>query len=89
LPWQEKLALAGALRQAAAVSLNEHFLWASMFWSAIASGYWIYGWRQKSWIPLAGGAAMMAASFFLPALTMSLASIVIIVIVYWLIKKGY
>ncbi len=60
-----------------------------MFWGAVAGGYWIYGWRQKSWIPLAGGAAMMAASFFLPALPMSIASIGIMLLVWWLIKQGH
>jgi len=41
---------------------------------SIGSGYLIYGWRQKSGIPLAGGVAMTLACF-LPALWMSLVSI--------------
>jgi hypothetical protein len=69
--------------------MNENFLWASMIWGAVAGGYWIYGWRQKSAIPLAGGAAMMAFSFFLPALPMSFACLAAIGIVYWLLKQGY
>jgi len=68
------------------MNLDEHFLLASVLWGGIASGYWIYGWKQKSWIPLAGGAAMMAASFFMPALTMSLVSILIMVGVWWMLK---
>lgn len=68
---------------------NEHFLFASVFWGGIASGYFIYGWRQKSAIPLAGGAAMTFASFFLPALWMSLVCILAILAVWWLLKEGY
>ena len=68
---------------------NEHFLMASVIWGGVASGYFIYGWRQKSAIPLAGGAAMTFASFFLPALWMSLACIAVIILVWWLMKEGY
>jgi hypothetical protein len=68
---------------------DQHFLWASMLWGAVASGYFIYGWRQKASIPLAAGAAMTAASFFLPALWMSLACIAIIFATWWLLKQGY
>lgn len=68
---------------------NEHFLFASVFWGGIAGGYYIYGWRQKSAIPFAGGVAMTAASFFLPALWMTLACIAIIYAVWWLRKEGY
>ena len=78
------------LRQIVGVDwTDEHFLWASVFWGAVASGYFIYGWRQKAAVPLAGGAAMTAVSFFLPALWMSLASIAIIFAVWWLLKQGY
>jgi hypothetical protein len=69
--------------------LDEHFLWASMFWGAIAGGYWIYGWRQKSAIPLADGAIMAAVSFFLPALPMSLVCMATMFGVWWLLRHGY
>jgi hypothetical protein len=69
--------------------LSQKFLWASMFWSAIASGYLLYGWRQKAAIPFVGGAVMMAVSFFLPALPMSLICLATMAIVYWLLKQGY
>ena len=68
---------------------NEHFLWASLIWGAVASGYLLYGWRQKAGIPFAGGAAMTIASLFLPALWMSLASLAIIFSVWWLLRRGY
>lgn len=69
--------------------LNQNFLLASVLWGGVGSGYVIYGWRQKAAIPLAGGAAMTAASFFLPALWMSLASIAIMVGVWWLLRQGF
>lgn len=69
--------------------LNERFLFASVIWGAVGSGYLIYGWKQKAYIPLAGGAAMTGASFFLPALPMSLASLAIMGLVYWLLRQGY
>ena len=70
------------------MNLDEHFLWASVFWSGIASGYWLYGWRQKSWIPLAGGAAMMGTACFMPALTMSMVSILIMFGVWWMMQRN-
>jgi len=69
--------------------LNQNFLWASCIWGAVASGYMIYGWKQRSFIPFLGGFAMMGVSCFAPALTMSLASIAIMFAVYWLMKRGY
>ena len=69
--------------------LNENYLLASVFWGAVASGYWIYGWRQKSAIPLAGGAIMMGVSIFCSALLMTLICLATIGVVYWLLKQGY
>ena len=69
--------------------IDQHALWASCLWGAVASGYWIFGMKQKALIPFLGGVAMMAASFLLGALTMSLASIAIMFAVWWLLKQGY
>jgi len=70
--------------------LNEHYLWASVIWSAIAGGYLIYGWRQKTVIPFLGGLAITAASIFISsALLMSLICIALMFIIYWLAKQGY
>jgi hypothetical protein len=68
---------------------DQHFLWASLIWGGIASGYVVYGYRQRAAIPFLGGAAMTAASFFLPALIMSLVCIAIIAAVWWLLRNGY
>jgi hypothetical protein len=70
--------------------LDENFLWASCLWGAVATGYWIYGWRQRSLIPFLGGLVMMIMSFIGPnALVMSLVSVAAIVAVHWLLKRGY
>ena len=68
--------------------LNQDFLWANCIWGAVASGYMIYGWRQRSLIPFLGGFAMLAVSCSVPALTMSVASIAIMFAVWWLMKQS-
>ncbi len=53
-------------------------------------GYFIYGKKQQSISAMAGGILMMVAAYFVgSALAMSLVSLLIIVGVYVLIKKGY
>ena len=69
--------------------LNENFLWASLVWGAVGSGYLIYGWRQKALIPFAGGLVITTVSFFLPALWMTLAAVVAMLVVWWLCRQGY
>jgi hypothetical protein len=71
--------------------IDQHSLWASCLWGAIASGYIIYGWKQRerSFMPFLGGVAMTAVSFSMGALLMSLASIAIMFAVWWLLKQGY
>jgi len=79
------------LRQSGGMDLmqmDSSTIWAAVLWSGIGGGYMIYGWRQKSGIPFAGGVAMSLACF-LPALWMSLASVVIMFAVWWLLKQGY
>ena len=78
------------MRQIVGVDLmNESFLWASLVWGAVGSGYLLYGWKQHAAIPFAGGAAITLCSFFLPALPMMFASLLAMGIVYWLLKQGY
>jgi hypothetical protein len=58
---------------------------ASVIWGAIGSGFFIYGWKQKSMVPLFGGIALVAGSYFFAnsALIMSLFSIAVIAAIYW------
>jgi hypothetical protein len=69
--------------------IDQHALWASCLWGAIASGYWIYGWKQKMLIPCLGGFAMTAVCFMSSVLWMSLLSIAIMFAVWWLVRQGY
>jgi hypothetical protein len=59
-----------------------------MFWGAIGSGYLIYGWKQRSMIPFIGG-LIMSAACFIPALPMTLACVIVMFAVWWLLRQGY
>jgi len=63
---------------------------ASIIWGAIGSGFAIYGWKRNEMIPLFGGIAIVAGSYFFAnsALVMSLFSIAALAAVFWL-KKHY
>lgn len=69
---------------------DQNSMIASVIWGAIGSGFAIYGWKQKAMIPLFGGIAIVAGSYFFAnsALVMSLFSIAAIVAIFWL-KKNY
>ena len=69
---------------------SANFLFASLIWSAIGLGYCIYGKRQSSWVPMAGGVLMIAASYMVgSALVMSLICIGLMGTVYIMLKQGY
>ncbi|MGH7941079.1 MAG: hypothetical protein ACREFR_08425 [Limisphaerales bacterium] len=70
-------------------SWSESFIWASMFWGAVATGYCAYGWKQKAMIPLFAGVAMMAVACFVPALLMTLISVALMAGVWWMARQGY
>jgi hypothetical protein len=63
---------------------------ASIIWGAVGTGFAIYGWKQKAMIPLFGGIALVAGSYFFAtsALWMSVFSIATIAAIFWL-KKNY
>ena len=66
-------------------------LLASLWWGALGSAFAIYGWKQKSMVPLFAGLAMVAVSYLLwnSALYMSLACVLILAVFFWLKKQGY
>lgn len=69
---------------------NPSFLFASLIWGSIGVGYFIYGKKQQSFIPMIGGILMIVVSYFVgSALLMSLICILLIVAVYVLLKRGY
>jgi hypothetical protein len=69
--------------------LDAKFLVASLIWGSIGFGYCIYGKRQQSWVPMVGGALMIAASYLVgSALLMSLICVAIMALVHFLLKYG-
>jgi hypothetical protein len=70
-------------------SVHQSFIWANLIWGTVASGYMLYGWKQKMMIPFVGGLVMMAVSCLASALPMTLVSIVVMVGVWWLVREGY
>ena len=63
---------------------------ASVIWGAVGSVYFVYGWKRKEMIPVFGGIAIVAGSYFLAnsAWEMSLFSIAAIAAIIWL-KRNY
>jgi len=69
---------------------SANFLFASLIWGSVGVGYFIYGKKQSSWLPMIGGVLMIAVSYLVAsALLMSLISIGIILAIYVLWKRGY
>ena len=69
---------------------DTNFLFASLIWGSVGVGYWIYGKKQREMMPMLGGVAMIAVSYFVSSwLLMSLVCIALIVAVYHLMKRGY
>jgi hypothetical protein len=69
---------------------NANFLFASLIWGSIGVGYFIFGKKQRSWVPMLGGFLMVLASYFTgSALLMSLICAAIMVAVYVLLKRGF
>ena len=70
--------------------LDTNFLFASLIWSSIGMGYWIYGKKQQSFFPMLAGGLMIVISSFLPSvLWMSVLCAGLIALVYFLAKQGY
>ena len=71
-------------------NINSSFLIASLIWGSVGVGFFIYGKKQRLMIPLFGGIALIAISYLIAsALYMSLASIGIIALIWFLHQQGY
>ena len=69
---------------------DPNFLVASLIWGSIGVGYFIYGKKQQSFMPMIGGILMIVVSYFASStMVMSLLSIALIVAVYVLLRQGY
>ena len=65
-------------------------LFASLVWGSVGFGYFVYGKKQRSWIPMVGGVLMMVLSYLVSsALLMSLICIGLMAAVYVSLKRGY
>ena len=70
--------------------LNAHYLVASLIWGSVGLGFFIYGKKQQSIVPLFGGLLIIGVSYFIDsALYMSLAAIALLGVIYWLKKQGH
>jgi len=70
--------------------ISTNFLFASLIWGSIGVGYFIFGKRQGSWIPMVGGVLMIMVSYFVSSpFWMSLACLGLIVAVFFLLRQGY
>lgn len=57
---------------------------ASLIWGSIGMGFFVYGKKQKAWVPALGGIALMGASYFISsAWYMSITAIALIVATVW------
>jgi hypothetical protein len=69
---------------------NANFLFASLIWGSVGLGYFIFGKKQSSWIPMIGGILMMAVSYLVgSALVMSLLCAALMAAVYLLLRRGF
>ncbi|MFC1693243.1 amino acid transport protein [Candidatus Latescibacterota bacterium] len=67
--------------------MNPGYLFAALIWGSIGLGFFIYGKKQKSPVPLVCGILLMVASYFAKTpLTLSLFGIAIIAVIYVLKK---
>jgi len=70
--------------------LNGNFLLASLVWSSIGLGYWIYGKRQASIMSMMGGGLMILVSTFVASiLWMSVLCVALMLLVYLLVREGH
>jgi hypothetical protein len=69
--------------------LDSNYLFASLFWGSVGTGYCVYGRRQRSVVSFLGGVAIIAASYFVSsALWMSLICVALMAGAYFLAKQG-
>ena len=69
---------------------SPHSLVASLIWGSVGVGFFVYGKKQQSLVPLFGGLLLIGVSYFIEsALYMSLAAAALLIGIYWLKKLGY
>jgi hypothetical protein len=67
---------------------NSNTLFASLLWGSIGIGFFVYGKRQREWVPMVGGVALLAVSYLVADwLWMSLSSLALIAGIWFLIRR--
>ena len=67
--------------------MDTGYLFAALIWGSIGLGLFIYGKKQKSPAPLAGGILLMSASYFVKTpMTLSIFGTAIIAVIFVLKK---
>ncbi|MFC1528591.1 hypothetical protein ACFL5B_01635, partial [Candidatus Latescibacterota bacterium] len=67
--------------------MDAGYLFAALIWGSIGLGFFIYGKKQKSPVPLACGIVLMGASYFAKTpMTLSLVGAAIIAVIFVLKK---
>ena len=67
--------------------MDTGYLFAVLIWGSIGLGFFIYGKKQKSPVPLAGGIVLMGASYFAKTpMALSLFGTAIIAVIFVLKK---
>jgi hypothetical protein len=62
---------------------NSNTLFASLIWGSVGMGMIIYGKRQRAMIPMGGGLALLAISYFATALWMTVLGIILVAAVFY------
>ena len=61
---------------------------ASLIWGSVGTGFFIYGKKQGAMVQLFGGLFLIAISYFIAsALYMTLASVGLIALMFWLNRR--
>ena len=69
--------------------MDSSLLLASLIWGGIGSGFIVYGKKQRATIPLFGGIALVATSYFAEtALLLSLISVALLIAMYFFRHSG-
>ena len=64
-------------------NMDTGFLFAALLWGSVGFGFFIYGKKQKSPVPLVCGIVLMGASYFVKTpLSLSLLGLAVITAIY-------
>ncbi len=62
-------------------------LYASLVWGTVGFAFFIYGKKRKRQVPLIGGIVIMAVSYFLKPMALSLTSVAVMAAIYFFSKR--